>query len=310
MIKTSLLYSRKPASPNLTRLFCLLGGIINTFKRIASAHGHQGLRVKTILTEYGGFIKEEGILGDFTDLVVGVDVSCWIQACIKSPRTLESFASDFSAQPAVDISQYIVSFFDSRLKFFMNYNITLVLVLDSAQNPLKADTNVSRGKSLMTYRELITEFMKSTHPYDEAELKKILKGLVYPREDVYSALFDWAKLNGVSLLGAPVEADWQLCHLIQNGSIQAIISIDTDIMLLSTGPVIFDIQFDKAFNLKVKNCSVITQDHIAAVRRNFLKSGAAMSQLDLYSLCIFIGNDYLVRLHGNTPFFFPKHFDL
>ncbi len=69
-----------------------------------------------------------------------LDASIWLNEAIYRTSTAVDFAIDFYSDPPVDLSRYIISSFDSKLNFFRSYGITIVLVFDSARNPLKLDT--------------------------------------------------------------------------------------------------------------------------------------------------------------------------
>jgi 5'-3' exonuclease len=55
--------------------------------------------------------------------------------------------------------------------------------------------------------------------------------------DVPAAVYRWAKANNVRIVCAPFEAEWQLVALLRQGVVDAIVSTDTDNLVLGASLV-------------------------------------------------------------------------
>ena len=158
-------------------------------------------------------------LSQFSGKTIGVDVSVWIQNCLSSKSLMEGLLRAFNALPKLSLSAHVFAFMDRKLEFFNFYNISLILILDGSRNPLKAEENIERSRSVVSANSKFDNILASIEPFNESELIKCLKARIHPRNDIYCDLYEWARAREVRLVSAPIEADWQLCHMIRNKEI-------------------------------------------------------------------------------------------
>ena len=98
----------------------------------------------------------------------------------------------------------------------------------------------------------------------------------------------------VRFIGAPFEADHQLGYLYINGALDYIFTIDSDIMAFGT-------DVTKAINANGK-CSIIKYDNLIEEIPNSLEVNPLIIRLSLpvlHHLGCFLGNDYIMHVHGN-----------
>ena len=167
-------------------------------------------------------------LNDFRGNIIGVDLSIWLNQAIHSPATKVEFASNFVAIPPVDISRQICAFLDGKWAFFDQYGIKLLLVADGSRNPLKKGTNDARQMGPAQAKAEFETYLTSDALFDESTLQKHAQKSVYVREDVLLAAIEWANRNEIRFCCAPIEAEWQLLSLEEQGIIDAILTIDSD----------------------------------------------------------------------------------
>ena len=132
---------------------------------------------------------------------------------------MEGLLRDFNPLPKLSLSAHVFAFMDRKLEFFNFYNISLILVLDGSRNPLKAEENIERSRSVVSANSKFDNILASIEPFNESELIKCLKARIHPRNDIYCDLYEWARVREVRLVSAPIEAGWQLCYMIRNKEI-------------------------------------------------------------------------------------------
>ena len=115
------------------------------------------------------------------------------------------------------------------------------------------------------------------------DLIKWMKKAVFVREDIVACSLDWAVRNNVTCIGAPFEADWQLRQLEIDGIIDAILTIDGDLIALGCSKVIFD--WDQ--NKENGDCNIVIKEDLLQLLN--------LGEDDFRHLCIFLGTDYISR---------------
>ena len=235
-------------------------------------------------------------LSQFKGKVVVVDVSIWLIEFLKGTRNRDLISSWFNGIPARSLRPLLKQHFDMRLKPFRENEITIQLVLDGSRNPLKKETNEARIERSRDAGEQFKKFLSDDSVYEEVELLHILHEMVQPRIDIYRDLLHWAKHNGVTITAAPIESDWQLSFASFSRDADLVISKDGDVF--ACGAVLQATEIDWS-----KNDPIMTvwsqEKHMPPLLERFgIDKRSKQCLLDLFSLFIFMGCDYLPNVTG------------
>ena len=97
--------------------------------------------LKQPLLEYLKKKQYSHSIDSLRNLVLGVDLSIWLNLAILGSDNIKDVARQFSCSPRQDSSQYIRKFLSKGL----DYGIEIVLVADGCRNRLKFRTNTERS---------------------------------------------------------------------------------------------------------------------------------------------------------------------
>ena len=145
----------------------------------------------------------------------------------------EDIVKAFHRKPEICLQVYIDDYFDRILRSLQGCNITPIFVFDGKKHPLKEETNQERLKNRQHAERELDDLLQNPLEVDIfPDLIKWMKKAVFVREDIVACSLDWAVRNNVTCIGAPFEADWQLRQLEIDGIIDAILTIDGDLIAL------------------------------------------------------------------------------
>jgi len=156
---------------------------------------------------------------------VGIDAFVWLHALATRHAASVVLVGDFTS---------VVADFIHRAEWLLRCGMTPTFVFDGARLPAKDRTAESRAI------RRATEFAKAQAGSSDAEpceahyraAIKIEWGMV---QMVIAAL----RTRGFQYVVAPYEADSQLVHLCNTGCIDAVISVDSDLVVLGAKKVYF-----------------------------------------------------------------------
>ena len=244
--------------------------------------------------------RRTGNLNDYSGKVFGVDCSVWIMKALHSREHGSDIARLLSIVPIQDITLHVTQYFDKLLTTLKTVRITPVLVLDGCRNPLKADTNLKRTETTDLAKARLKSYWEDESTPNNANLlNKLAKAAVTIHPEVYLMVQEWASANGLRIVCAPIEAEWQLISMEKQGVIDGIISVDSDCMCLGGNLLVTDYATnveetkDKDVNIK---CTVWTHDEVCKGLQKMVPGSKQWQTDDVRSFCILCGCDYFSRI--------------
>jgi 5'-3' exonuclease len=232
--------------------------------------------------------------------VIGVDASVLMIRHLKSNNNAQDRLHSEPPLPIDSLGHYCRDFCNPIFKA----NGIIVMVFDGALSAIKSAEHKrrygNRTEKQQRLSELYTKKIQGMHLVcDEtlAEIRALRKELLTIRPDMIHTVMEVMKTafgDQVHFIGAPFEADHQLGYLYINGALDYIFTIDSDIMVFGTDVI-------KAINANCK-CSLIKYDNLIEEIPNSLNVNPPIVRLSLpilHHLGCFLGNDYIMRVHGN-----------
>ena len=133
--------------------------------------------LKQPLLEYLKKKQYSDSIDSLRNLVLGVDLSVWLNLAILGSDNIKDVARQFSCSPRQDSSQYIRKFLSKALTFLKEYGIEIVLVADSCRNRLKSRTNTERSATKEKAEKELEKYWKGG-VYNDITLNKLSKDVV------------------------------------------------------------------------------------------------------------------------------------
>ena len=246
-----------------------------------------------------GITQPKSNLGQFQGKYVGVDASIWSNQALHNKNTKREIAVNFVLSPPVEISTHISAYLDGLKEFYDGFGLILLLVFDGSRNPLKKTTNDARQKGPEEAATLLREYATATTVFSETELQSLAVKAVFMREDVHLAMVEWAERNHIRYCCAPIEAEWQLLAMEEQGIIDAILTIDSDILVGGAKTVIIDV--DRSVKDVTKpNCNVVRYSDVEGCVRKMFNIVDVMRE-DVVAAAVWPGSDYNSHPPGYGP---------
>ena len=182
-------------------------------------------------------------LSDFGGKILGVDTSIWLNKALFASPEISVLLHE---EPRVTVGHLIDMYFDRLLAVFKANDIKMLFILDGARNPLKAITNEARKKKSSDATEEMLELIDTGDYGNFKKITAMKKKAVYVREDVVADFVRWCGRNDIKYVYAFMEEEWELCRLVKDEIIDAVVSEDSDCFVLGCKSVIqlLDINID------------------------------------------------------------------
>ena len=211
-----------------------------------------------------GITQPKSNLVLFQGKYVGVDASIWSNQALHNKNSKREIAINFVLSPPVEILTIISAYLDGLREFYDGFGIILLLIYDGSRNPLKKTTNDARQKGPEEAATLLRDYAAATTVFSETELQSLSVKAVFMREDVHLAMVEWAERNHIRYCCAPIEAEWQLLALEEQSIIDAILTIDSNILVGGAKMVIIDV--DRSVKDATKpNCNVVRYSDVCGI---------------------------------------------
>ena len=184
--------------------------------------------VKALFPQLAAARRRGNLLECIRGMCVGVDAYVWLHifACRHAAAVVKG--NDFSA---------LIGDFLQRAEWLLRCGATPTFVFDGARLPAKdltATARAERRAKAFAAAEAGSECEPCNPDYRAAV--KIDFGMV---QQVIAAL----RTRGFHYVVAPYEADAQLVHLMRTGCIGAVISVDSDLVVLGAATVYFRVNY-------------------------------------------------------------------
>lgn len=181
-------------------------------------------------------------------LTIAVDLSTWLHAAIViDPIPLKLL---FDPNKPVYCNE-VISFFQRRHDILVeHFGIKVIYVFDGAEMPLKKVAKKERKEIKDQQQCIIDSFWEKcfTAPHnvndeDRMRLEKALKKRVGRTEQLMSMLVKWMKDRNIKFICAPFEAEAQCVYLQHQSIVDAIVTTDSDAVIMGANRVIFLYRF-------------------------------------------------------------------
>ena len=232
--------------------------------------------------------------------IIGVDASVLMIRHLKASENAQDRLHSEPSLPIDSLGHYCRDFCKPMYKA----NGIIVMVFDGASSLIKSEEHRRRYGDRTERRQRLSDLyankIEGKHLVSDetlTQVRKERKELLTIRPDMIHTVMEVMKAafgDKVRFIGAPFEADHQLGYLYLNGALDYIFTIDSDIMAFGTNVT-------KAINANGK-CSLIKFDDLLNEVPNKLKINPPIVRLNLpilHHLGCFLGNDYIMRVHGN-----------
>ena len=81
--------------------------------------------------------------------------------------------------------------------------------------------------------------------FDEKDLLALAKKAMYPTDHVYACVYNWCKSRNVAIVGAPIEANWQMVYMSKLGLVDFVLTADSDILVQGASMIVTDLEMKK-----------------------------------------------------------------
>ncbi|MBT6514655.1 MAG: hypothetical protein HOK65_07780 [Crocinitomicaceae bacterium] len=229
-------------------------------------------------------IKEDTDINLFKNKTIGVDISIYINRALYSRNHAAEIARLYTLN--LNYYLYVTEYLKKNLlPLIQTFGMELILIFDGQRNPLKKETNEKRAQKFTDAEKKFNEYWKNEAVFRPHEYDNLAKGCVTPTEDIYDIVHKWALANSIKCHSAPIEAEWQLVSMEAEGLIEAILSIDSDILALGGKKLISSINF------KTGTCTLITSIHLEKCMKEQLQLGE-IQRADVLNFLQYVRCDY------------------
>eukprot|EP01084_Bolivina_argentea_P207416 353884_1 len=166
-------------------------------------------------------------LHKFHGQICGIDASCWLH------RAAHSCPLELIQNQSTD--KYI-SYLCKCIQLLKRYNITLFVVFDGAALPMKSNVEFKRNSNRISAKQKALYCLQTG---DIANAYKYAKQAVRITSDMVTKFIKLCIKNDIKYVCAPYEADAQLAYLYKTGSIDFVISEDSDLLVYGVKQVLY-----------------------------------------------------------------------
>ena len=176
---------------------------------------------------------------------LGVDAFVWLHRVVSTASNDDDYCRRFHAEPQVPFYEHLYNFLDAELRFWKNLGMEVILVVDGKANPIKASVDTKRRAGRDKQVDALKAFMTTGAAEGGKKLKGLAKDACHVTREVVSYFLQWANENSVALIGAPMEAEHQLVYMQNEGEIEWIYTVDSDVLPLCATNVIYEVKWDR-----------------------------------------------------------------
>ena len=238
-------------------------------------------------------IKTKGADSDHRP-TVAFDVSIGVMKALCNPKENSTVSSEYHAIPAVPVTSVAKSIL-GKAKLYRQHKFDVLLVLDGAKHPLKDEEHAirddSRANNVDEVKSKLELAYQNPDDYTLSDVLRMRKTLMVPREDITKEVITAARENEYIIICAPFEADSQFVALQNQGIIDLVDSIDTDIVAAGVKRVVQSVT--KKGKVKMMSYSKLVEK---VLPKEFgLPPNTVLSHEDLIFYVNMLGNDYLPK---------------
>ncbi|XP_048341315.1 exonuclease 1 [Sphaerodactylus townsendi] len=207
--------------------------------------------------------------------VVAVDTYCWLHK--------GAYACAEKLARAEPTDQYVV-YCMKLVDMLLSFGVKPVLVFDGCTLPSKKEVEKSRREkrqaNLLKGKQLLREGKLS-------EARECFARSINVTHAMACEVIKAARVKGIDCIVAPYEADAQLAYLNKTGTVQAIITEDSDLLAFGCKKVFLKLD-------KFGNGLEIDQARLGMCKQ----LGDVFTEEKFRYMCILSGCDYLPSIHG------------
>ena len=200
----------------------------------------------------------------------------------------------------------IISSVREKYEALKALNIIPVFVFDGRPPSLKKRTNVERSKDSNAARKeydaklkAIRERVEAVTEDEREDLLKLRRESARPIPHEYASLSQWMESNGIDYVQAPFEADAQIKQLILEGTVDAAITEDGDLVVFGVPSILSMTKID-TLDPEKSDCDFFNIDDLKS--GNYDSPIAEGNRSDyLAEISCLLGNDYIDNIPGIGP---------
>lgn len=152
------------------------------------------------------------------------------RAAIDASVWLHNFASTASVQYMVHgKTTNIIKKFRARLQKLLDEGVTPVFVFDGKAMPAKQSTNEGRTRERKQSMDTCLAYLRNGDL--ENAKKQAKRAIRITRSLVYEVIHSILRPMGITYIVAPYEADAMLAYLAHTGYVDAVVSVDGDMIV-------------------------------------------------------------------------------
>ncbi|XP_063236907.1 exonuclease 1 [Bacillus rossius redtenbacheri] len=213
---------------------------------------------------------------EFAGCSVAVDAYCWLH------KGAFSCADKLArGEPTNAYVLYCMKF----VNMLLAANVTPIMVFDGRHLPAKASTEKKRRESREASRKRAAELLRAGKT---EEARSFLRRCVDITHDMALALMRECRRAGVDCIVAPYEADAQLAYLNLRGTVQLVVTEDSDLVLFGCSRILFKMDLNG-------NGLLVERERLFLAMR---VRPEAFSFDQFRHMCVLSGCDYLASLPG------------
>ena len=243
--------------------------------------------VKDLIKHLDGGLQERNIFVDCRDQTVAIDGHVW----------LHEFARRHAVAWGREDWVPIVDAVTQRAAHLLRAGIRTVFVFDGAPAPAKKATHDARTERRA---KALENFFRN----QDGDGPEVPHAAVSVTWDLVSASIDALRAKGFTYYVAPYEGDGQLAHLSLQGIVDAVFTVDTDLVVLGCKRTYLKVNYYQGSALLADQDELLVRvpdgnGVVALNLRQLMKKHGALAVLRTYA--VLAGCDYDTKLRGVGP---------
>ncbi len=266
--------------------------------------------MRDLLPYVKDFGKRINVFADFAGQCIGIDVLTVIYRAVKTDETAQLLLEGRKEDAWRDCESSVL---DLCFKF-CRHGIRPVVVFDGAPLPAKEATRLKRrNERERAKQELDLELAK---PQDQRYTKyvspsvlmscrnqeillRLCKASIAPEDTWLDSLYNRLRLEGISTITAAFEADAQLAFMSMHKYIDAVLTVDGDLLVYGARNIIIDFDRSSGDALLLPDPCIASSWGIGDSANSFFTASRKWGLLGLlHMFAVFTGCDYAEGVPG------------
>lgn len=235
---------------------------------------------------------------------IGVDANIWLHVIAS---TSEDYVFKYNVHPQYP-PRDVVTKFAIRHNTLVRAGITPAYVFDGYDHIMKSVARAKRVKTVEKAEQKLNALKTKALALDQGvslseaeirEIKKNMKIVSKPTDEMREAIVSWLKETKVEVYMAPFEAEWQLVYLESKNMIDGIISEDGDTIILGGLNVYLGMSMNSSTVFHYSRKKLMEEYDTYKHPESTLNLPADANHL--VPMANFLGNDFIRNIDGVGP---------